>query len=166
MIQNSEIDIHDRVAEAYYGKLGEELMKDTQYRIHWICKYAKGKKILDVGCSQGIVPLLLAREGKNVFGLDISQKAIDEANESLSNEEEDVQENITFLRANFLLHDFRNEKFDTIIIAEVLEHLVNPEDFIDKAKGLLEKTGNLIVTVPFGISNFIDHKKTYYFLDM
>ena len=57
-------------------------------------------------------------------------------------------------------------QFDTITITEVLEHLVNPEDFVEKAKDLLVENGTLIVTVPFGINDHIDHKKTYYFLDL
>lgn len=53
-------DIHDRVVEAYYGKLGQQFMRETQERIHWICRCVHGKNVLDVGCSQGIVPVLLA----------------------------------------------------------------------------------------------------------
>ncbi len=165
-IVNEDIDLHDRITEAYYGKLGKKLMRETQHRIHWICQNVNGNKILDIGCSQGIVPLLLGREGKSVLGLDISQKAIDEANLSLSAEEIDVQKNVEFLRSNFMLHNFKDEKFDTIIIAEVLEHLVNPNEFIDKAESLLKGDGSLIITIPFGINDFIDHKKTYYYHDM
>ena len=72
-------DIHDRVMEAYYGKLGDQFMRETQARIHWICAQVKGRRILDVGCSQGIVPLLLAREGCQVTGVDTSPQAIEEA---------------------------------------------------------------------------------------
>ncbi|NOQ14557.1 MAG: methyltransferase domain-containing protein [Methyloprofundus sp.] len=160
------VDLHDRITEAYYGKLGDKLMRETQKRIHWICKQVNGQKILDVGCSQGILPILLGREGKKVTGLDISQKAINHANEILVNEEEDVKENVDFLRANFMLQDFGDDKFDTIIIAEVLEHLVNPIDFIEKSKSLLTEKGSLIITIPFGINDYIDHKHTYYLTEM
>ena len=62
-------DIHDRVTEAYYGKMGQQFMRETQERIHWICNNVQGRSVLDVGCSQGIVPILLAREGINVIGI-------------------------------------------------------------------------------------------------
>lgn len=160
------IDIHDRVAEAYYGKLGEKLQEETQKRIHWVRDHVVGNKILDIGCSQGIGPILLGRSGKQVIGVDISQKAVDEANEALVQEEDSVKENVTFKKADFLAYDAQKEKFDTITITEVLEHLENPEDFIDKAKDLLVNHGTLIVTVPFGINDHPDHKKTYYLFDL
>ena len=160
------IDIHDRVAQAYYGELGEKLMQETQHRMHWIRDNVMGDKILDIGCSQGIGPILLGRSGKQVTGVDISQKAVDEANEALEKEDSAVKEKVNFKKSDFLAYDANKEQFDTITITEVLEHLVNPEDFIEKAKDLLVDNGTLIVTVPFGINDHIDHKKTYYFLDL
>jgi SAM-dependent methyltransferase len=98
--------------------------------------------------------------------VDISQKAVDEANEALEKEASAVKEKVNFKKSDFLTYDAKKEQFDTITITEVLEHLVNPEDFIEKAKELLVDNGTLIVTVPFGINDFPDHKKTYYFLDL
>ena len=160
-----EIDIHDRIFEAYYGIMGQNMMKKTQERIHWICAKVEGEDVLDVGCSQGILPLLLGREGKKVTGLDISAKAIEEANSHLQKEESHTKENISFLHANFMNYDFKDKKYDTIIIAEVLEHLTNPKQFVDKAATLLKENGIVIVTVPFGINDFIDHKQTFYLLE-
>jgi|GEM_PF-806170 len=161
----ADVDLHDRVTEAYYGELGEKLMEVTRRRIHWICEQTDGEAVLDVGCSQGITSVLLAREGKNVLGIDISPRAVDEARAFLDREEEDVRERVTFVRADFLQYDFGDTKFDTVIMTEVLEHLFEPEAFVEKAHSLLKKDGTLIVTVPFGINDFPDHKKTYYFLD-
>ena len=158
-------DIHDRVMEAYYGKLGDQFMRDTQTRIHWICAQVKGRRVLDVGCSQGIVPLLLAREGCQVTGVDTSPKAIEEAKSYLSNEAPHVQDNVTYINSDFLLLDKLEVEPDTIVISEVLEHLVRPELFVEKAHSLLKKTGRLIITVPFGINNFIDHKHTFYLME-
>ena len=160
------IDIHDRVSEAYYGELGERLMRVTQHRMHWIRDNVVGNKILDIGCSQGIGPILLGRLGKQVTGVDISQKAVDEANEALEKEDLEVKEKVNFKKSDFLAYDANKEQFDTITITEVLEHLVNPEDFVEKAKDLLVDHGTLIITVPFGINDHIDHKKTYYLFDI
>jgi len=164
-IEEIDIDIHDRVAEAYRGELGERLMIETQRRLHWICDNIKGQKILDIGCSQGILPILLGREGREVVGVDISKKAIDEAESALLQEKSSVRQNINFLRADFLSYDFKDRQFDTIIIAEVLEHLQDPQQFIDRAKDLLVENGKLIITVPFGINDHVDHKHTFYLLE-
>ncbi|HDS1820472.1 TPA: methyltransferase domain-containing protein, partial [Pseudomonas putida] len=158
-------DIHDRVMEAYYGKLGEQFMRETQARIHWICAQIKGRKILDVGCSQGVVPLLLAREGCQVTGVDTSPQAIEEAKGYLSTEPAHVQQNVTYINSDFLLLDKLEVEPDTIVISEVLEHLVRPELFVEKANDLLKQGGRLVITVPFGVNDFIDHKHTFYLME-
>ena len=158
-------DIHDRVAEAYYGKMGQSFMEETQERIHWICENVLGEHILDVGCSQGIVPILLAREGCNIVGVDTSDKAIKEAKSYLSNEPKHVQTRVSYLNSDFLACDFNGKLFDTIILSEILEHLVKPELFIETAATMLKPKGRVIITVPFGINAFIDHKHTFYLLE-
>src|SRR5437867_793637 len=94
-------DIHDRVAEAYYGLMGQQFMRETQNRIHRICRQIQGKSVLDVGCSQGIVPILLARDGLKVIGIDSSPKSIDEANHYLAQEPEHVRRNVSFVNTDF-----------------------------------------------------------------
>ncbi|GLO31944.1 hypothetical protein PPUN12996_40020 [Pseudomonas putida] len=158
-------DIHDRVMEAYYGKLGDQFMRETQSRIHWICAQVKGRRILDVGCSQGIVPLLLAREGCLVTGVDTSPQAIEEAKGYLSAEPAHIQQNVTYINSDFLALDTLEVEPDTVVISEVLEHLVRPELFIEKAYDLLKQGGRLVITVPFGVNDFIDHKHTFYLME-
>ena len=50
-----EIDIHDRIFEAYYGIMGQNMMKKTQERIHWICAKVEGEDVLDVGDRKSVV---------------------------------------------------------------------------------------------------------------
>ncbi|MEK7351821.1 MAG: methyltransferase domain-containing protein, partial [Nitrospirota bacterium] len=153
------------MAEAYYGLMGPQFMRDTQARIHWICRQIEGKSILDVGCSQGIVPILLAREGVQAIGIDSSPKAIDEATKYLANEPKQVRKHVSFVNADFLSWDHDGVKVDTVVMSEVLEHLTRPESFLETAARILPKKGRLIVTVPFGINDFIDHKHTFYLLE-
>ncbi|MCL2499447.1 MAG: class I SAM-dependent methyltransferase [Defluviitaleaceae bacterium] len=153
----------DRIAEAYHGAMGENLCRATRDRIHWICERAIGENILDVGCSQGITTILLAREGKRVVGVDICQQGIDYAQQSLKNENKTTREYIKFLCTDFVSYAKKcNKKFDSIIMGEVLEHLTEPERFISKAYTILCDGGRLVATVPFGINNYHDHKRTYY----
>lgn len=158
---------HDRVWEAYYGELGRNFMRSTQKRIHWICSVVEGKRILDIGCSSGIVPILLGREGRVVLGIDSSKKVIEQAQEHLSNESETTRERVKFIEADFLTVDPKeHQPFDTVVISEVLEHLVRPQDMLDAATKFLKPNGHIIVTVPFGINDFIDHKRTFYLTEI
>ncbi len=158
-------DIHDKVMEAYYGKMGQKFMEDTQHRIHWICEQVIGENILDVGCSQGIVPILLAREGINVVGVDTSSRAIEEAKTYLAKEPKHVKSRVTYINDDFLSCALENRQFDTVVMSEVLEHLVQPARFTEAAAKILNPGNRLIITVPFGINDFIDHKHTFYFLE-
>ena len=153
----------DKITEAYNGNLGKDLMEASKRRIHWICSQAKGESILDVGCSQGIVSIILGREGKHTVGIDICQENIDYANKSLENEESIIKSYVEFKCIDFIgyINKF-NEQFDCIIMGEIIEHLTEPERFIALAYKHLMEMGLIIITVPFGINDYHDHKKTYY----
>lgn len=155
----------DRVSEAYYDELGSEFGKKVRDRIHWILASSKGETILDVGCSQGLVSILLAREGKKVVGIDMLEDAIEYAKEQLEQEEEPTRRHLELIHDNFVSHSF-STTFDCIVMGEILEHLSDPDRFITKAISLLNPGGKLIITVPFGINDYFDHKHTYYMKDL
>lgn len=154
----------DKVNMAYKGEFGEKMKNATRARLNWICENAHGKKILDVGSSQGITSILLARSGKYVKGIDIEEEQVKYAFKELSAENEETQRRVNFICGDFLTYDFKGEKFDTIIMGECLEHVFNPKLFLAKAKDLINDDGYLVVTVPFGVNLAPDHKRTYYFL--
>ena len=155
-------DVHDRVAEAYRGDLGPNFMRKTQARIHWICRRVAGARILDIGASQGITAILLAREGKRVDAVDFDPKAIEAARRYVEGESELVRERIQLTEADALTHPFEPGAYDTVVLGEVLEHLLQPRAMVEVAAAALRPGGRLVVTLPFGVNDFFDHKKTYY----
>lgn len=158
-------DMHDRITEAYLGSLGEEFALSTRERIHWVCARTMGTHVLDVGCSQGIASIILGRERFKVTGVDIAKRSIEEARGYLSREVLDVQDNVTFIHGDFTTADLGAHHFDTIIMCEVLEHLSKPEKFISAAIDRLVASGTLVITVPFGINDWPDHKQTFYLIE-
>ncbi|WHY91263.1 methyltransferase domain-containing protein [Neobacillus cucumis] len=156
----------DRISEAYDGKLGPRLAQKTRERVHWIIKNVVGKNVLDIGCSQGLVSLLLGREGKNVLGIDIAEESIHFANESLTKEQETTKQLVKFIQGNFLYEELPEQHFDTIIITEVLEHFFTSNEILKKAESHLKDEGRIIITVPFGINDFPDHKRTLYLMEI
>jgi 2-polyprenyl-6-hydroxyphenyl methylase/3-demethylubiquinone-9 3-methyltransferase len=153
----------DRVNEAYYGALGTDFSKQTRERINWIVTHVEGNNILDIGCSQGITSILLGREGKRVDGIDISSESIEYAIKELENEHSSVQQLVTFRLANFMTDDEIKHQYDTVLLTEVLEHISDPNAFLQKVSKHVKHNGKLIITVPFGINDYIDHKRTYYY---
>ncbi len=53
------------------------------------------------------------------------------------------------------LEVFKDEKYDYILFADVLEHLKNPEEVLDKCRKLLKKTGAILFSVPNVANNNI-----------
>lgn len=159
---------YDKVYEVYTSDDNSELTLKTRERIQWICNQVKGNKILDVGCSQSIVPIILGRENKQVLALDILQESIDFAKEKILEESKNVQNNVMLEVGDFIDYDFKEIKFDTVIVAEVLEHINESqlEVFIKKIGECIKSEGQLIITVPFGINDYWDHKRTYYFANL
>lgn len=156
----------DRITEAYYDEMGQELGREARQRIHWICEQAKGEKILDVGCSQGIASILLGREGKHALGMDISPDSIDYANRMLESESINTRQYIEFKTGNFIDYNFEGQVFESIIMGNVIEHITDSERFMEKVMSLLNDDGHLVVTVPFGVNNYADQKKIYYLTDV
>lgn len=104
-----------------------------------------GSVVLDVGCGNGIIARHLGSEGFNVYGIDVSSKAIEKARAltDLPNVSFDV------ISAEELVADGR--KYHAIICSEVLEHLNQPEKLLNVLYQSLADDGVLIVTVPNGM---------------
>ena len=162
---NYVVNIHYPVVDAYYGAtLGEKLTHEIKQRIHWICSNVKGQNVLDVGCNQITMPIILAREGIKVIGVNANPHLIEKAIRYRANELLHVQDKIEFINTNFISYDFKKLNIQTVIISEIIENLIRPQQFIDAAAKLLPNDGRLIITVPFGVNDFIEYKHTFYLL--
>lgn len=105
----------------------------------------EGATVLDVGCGNGIIARGLGNEGFNVYGIDVSQKAIEKARALTDNT------NVRFdvISAEALVAD--GQRYHAVICSEVLEHLNQPEKLLDVLYRSLTDNGVLIVTVPNGM---------------
>lgn len=99
------------------------------------------KKILDVGCAQGTLALLLAERGHDVLALDLRPHFIEYAQTRYTHGQ------IRFLVGNALECEL-SERFDLIFANQIIEHLVYPERLIRKLESLLNSGGKIVVTTP------------------
>lgn len=156
----------DRIAQAYMGQWGgEATIEKARARIHWLTAQARGERVLDVGTSEGIVPILLGREGFRVVGIDINAEAIEYANQLLEQEPEAIRERVEFRNIS-LFQGETDLVFDTVIMGEVIEHVSNVRNFVETAVRYLAEEGTLIITTPFGVFPDRDHKHTFYLSDI
>jgi len=108
----------------------------------------KSKKmaILDIGCGTGTIVFYLANKGHNIYGIDISKKAIKIANNNLNFFK--LKGEIKFLRKDIQKSNLQDKKFDLILCSEVIEHVENDKKLIQKIYKFLKTNGILIISVP------------------
>ncbi len=107
-------------------------------------------KVLDVGCGIGD---FLAFRGVNTVGIDINPLNV---NYCKSNGQEAY-----LIEGN--TYPFTEQSFDSVILDNVLEHLVEPEFTINEISRVLKSNGVLVIGVP-GLKGYTmdsDHKKFY-----
>lgn len=107
----------------------------------------KESKILEIGSGYGIFVEIMEQEGYSIEGIEIS----------------DVRREISshFCKSkiygyNIMIDEIPQHmlnKYDTIVLFHVLEHISKPEDFLSQIKKMLKKGGNIIIEVP----NLDDH---------
>lgn len=121
-----------------YVLLGEErggLLKK------WI---GTGKNILDIGCRDGSLAAYY-REGNTILGLDVDSNALSHAEKTgMSTKQVDLNGEWGV-----------SQKYDCVVMAEVLEHLYYPDIVVKKAAQVLTERGMVVGSVPnaFSIKN-------------
>lgn len=103
----------------------------------------KCKKVLEVGCSYGYMSKIL-KENLNCYVVGIE---IDEESYKISKNICD-RTILGSIEDDELLKNLKNEQFDVIIFADVLEHLSNPDIVLRKIKSLLKPSGEIIISIP------------------
>ncbi len=153
---------NDRIYEAYMGEMGEKFRKQTIERMDWILQQVGDREtVLDIGCSQGIASILCAQQGAKVTGIEIQKENCDFANELLHREYSAISDRVRFINQDFMNYN-EKEKYDALILTEVLEHLENAEEFLRHAEQFLKEDGLLVITVPFSYCDHPDHVYTFY----
>ncbi len=101
----------------------------------------KNLDIIDLGCGGGLICEPLSRLGANVSGVDFVEQNIEAAKIHSKNKG---------LKINYLCKDIErinlSQKYDAIIIFEVLEHLDNWNKFLLKLKKNLKQNGKIIIS--------------------
>jgi ubiquinone/menaquinone biosynthesis C-methylase UbiE len=127
-------------------------MVDTSPRIEWLERTVSGNRILDIGfvgeydVSAAHRAVSRANPESTLVGLDIKSSIADRR----------VDEGI---RGDLFRLPFEQESFDSIVFAEVLEHLSQPFDALQELHRVVETGGYLYLTTinPFGLYRYLRH---------
>ncbi|WP_219993666.1 class I SAM-dependent methyltransferase [Aliarcobacter cryaerophilus] len=109
------------------------------YKILDCLEHSKGSNVLDLACGDGTLTAMIKNNFKRVVGVDASSKHLAIAKQNLP----DVEFH------ECLIEDFEtDEKFDTVLMLEILEHVEDSKLILKKAASFLKDDGVLIVHVP------------------
>lgn len=100
--------------------------------------------ILDLGCGNGHLVSYLVKQGYDAYGTDASENGI-----AIAKKEYPGRFFLQDLSTDKLPVELQKVKFDTIVSTEVIEHLYNPDGFIEFCKNVLQKHGELIISTPY-----------------
>jgi 2-polyprenyl-3-methyl-5-hydroxy-6-metoxy-1,4-benzoquinol methylase len=153
----------DRISEVYKGEIWTGAAQDrARRRVNWMCGQAQGNRVLDLGCSQGIASIILGREGFEVVGIDVQASSINYAQQDLAEESSSTRSRVTFAVGEGSDLGFEDGSFNTILLGEVLEHLVAPNRILKEVTRILRPGGRVVITTPFGVLHHHDHKQTFF----
>ncbi len=98
--------------------------------------------LLDVGCGAGEMASQLKNKNriKDVWGIELV--------ESAGRKAEQVLDKVIISPVEKAIDQLPNNYFDTIIFADVLEHLIEPQEVLSKILSKLKEGGEIIASIP------------------
>lgn len=99
-------------------------------------------RVLELGCGEGRLARVIRDRGLEVVGVDLSAAKIERARER--------HPNIQFVRSDIRALALPDASFDTVVLAEVLEHVPDEPgaEILERAWRLLRPGGRLVASVP------------------
>ncbi len=98
------------------------------------------KRILEVGCGEGVFCRELVRDDREIWGVEMNADAAQKA--------VDVCSHVLVGDFNALYEQLPKKHFDCVIFNDVLEHIYAPWDTIQQVKSLLSPSGVLVSSIP------------------
>jgi 2-polyprenyl-3-methyl-5-hydroxy-6-metoxy-1,4-benzoquinol methylase len=130
---------HPRLHELF-NKIGLRSLAYFLMRSANIALYVrKGESVLDVGCGPGYNAELVQRKNGQWTGVEVDLLLSESCKKN------------GLKCFNGTIEDFAlttGEKFDTILLSQILEHVYAPLDFINVCKSLLKPYGRIILASP------------------
>jgi len=123
--------------------------KNNKGRIANMLEYEYGGRVLEIGSCEGFLSIYLCKLKpgiKKYIGLEIDEKLVAVCKRLASHNGIKIARYIQ--GDGCIMQGLEGQLFDTIILAEVLEHMRKPLDMLKRAYAALSPGGNVIITVP------------------
>ena len=121
-----------------YDYWHEPLMTSHDYYLSLVEKQIKPGKVLDVGCGYGHLMEAALKRGWSIHGYDVDQVSTQKVSDRLG---------VEVACGDFHTCDV-GSGYDLVAMHQVLEHLKEPNRYLEKIHGLMRDSGILLVAVP------------------
>jgi 2-polyprenyl-3-methyl-5-hydroxy-6-metoxy-1,4-benzoquinol methylase len=112
-----------------------------------------GMKLLDVGCGDGALSIIMAKRGAIVTACDLSEPNLKQAQKYA--EEEGVADRIKFLIADSENLPFANNEFDLTVSSHVLEHLPDFDKGLSELMRVTKKRSIVAIPTIFNLCSLV-----------
>ena len=107
-------------------------------RVDIIEKFLRGGRVLEIGCSTGLLLSIFKKKGWEVQGVEPSGIAY-----QLATKEGIPTKNTSFEKAKL-----KGNFYDLVVLNHVLEHMRDPRKVLEKVRRVLKKDGIVFIDVP------------------
>ena len=104
-----------------------------------LLKFLDGKRVLDIGCGIGYMSSILSENGGEVYGIEVDLKALEYCVREAQG---------AFFCASADSIPFKDDYFDCILMADVIEHLPLPSDSLEEIVRVGKRDSIVVISTP------------------
>lgn len=136
-MENAEESLYQKIWDKYQFNTSVE--KDSRVDVASRL-IERGTRFLDIGCGDGLLCHLVKDKYEQVYGIDISPRAVEIAKSRGINAER--------VNLNTDALPFEDNYFDTVVCLDVIEHVFDPVRLLAEINRVLKTGGTSIVSAP------------------
>jgi ubiquinone/menaquinone biosynthesis C-methylase UbiE len=129
---------YSTITEMPRSSLNAEQWERLHHRYGVACKWAVGRRVLEVACGAGLGLNALDRTADGVVGCDYSWSG-------LATAQEHGGRNVPLLQCDGHYLAFATGSFDLVLLFEALYYMAHPEWFVNECRRVLASKGRLLV---------------------
>lgn len=151
--------------KATIPKIHETMQGPTKFRINYLRKFnvlEEVKSAIEIGPGSGTFMKMLSSLGIYTVGIEADTEAVSWIRDNLG---------VTVYEGFFdEIYELKKEKwireqFDLVAIIHLLEHIIDPVNFLKKISTIMSENGKVIIEVPNGLYPFSDEKDWQHYCD-